>query len=337
MTKLRVLLVAAAVLTATESASAAYVPRLFADHVPNGVEVAFRQTTADDATASLAVYAPSQYASTHGASSPGTTIGRVSARVEVRAVGVVIDLNGTIVADNPLNHVSNSCSPGLHQAVWIASLGVQGSPQTIRISVYVDSTAGAPDAALGAVRLQACFPSPDVPESQGGAPLGTKLLEATFTLERVFAPQGAGAFQWLGRFVPYVAGTSTPNVAGTVETRALIRTPGRVSLRGRRASRAGRSVAVLAGVVSEAGSGVDRAVVRIRGGGRSRATTTRAGGGFQLTMPLGKTTAFEASVTVPARDVTATVCPPCVSASAAGFQASSKPMRVTLPRAKRKR
>lgn len=164
----------------------------------------------------------------------------------MRAVGgVELDLNGTRVADNPANHLSNSCLPGLHQAVWIATLSVPNQPQPIRISVYVDSTAGAPDTALGAVRLQACLPSPDVPEPQGGAPLGMKPLEATFTLERVFIPQGTSVFQWLGRFVPYVAGTTAPNVAGTVESRALVRTPGRISLRGRRGVRAGRPVAVL--------------------------------------------------------------------------------------------
>jgi hypothetical protein len=118
----------------------------------------------------------------------------------------VLALDGTIVAENPLNHLSNSCSPGLHQAVWIASLSVPGQSQPIRISVYVDSTAGAPDAALGPVRLQACLPSPEVPESQGGAPLGTKLLEAAFTLERLFTPQGTGLFQWVGRFVPVCSG-----------------------------------------------------------------------------------------------------------------------------------
>jgi hypothetical protein len=338
VTFLRFLLAGVVALAVAEAASAAYVPRLFADHVPNGVEVTVRHTAADDATASLAVYVPSQYTSTHAASSPGTTIGRVSARVQVRAVGgIELALDGTIVADNPLNHVSNSCSPGLHQAVWIASLSVPGQPQPIRISVYVDATAGAPDAALGAVRLLACLPSPEVPESQGGAPLGTKLLEAAFTLERVFTPPAAGVLQWIGRFVPYLAGTRTPNVAGGVESRALVRLPRRISIRSSPARRPGRQLVALAGVVSEAGRAVARMPVRIQGGGRTRTTTTSDSGGFFLVVPLRKTTTFRASVTVPARDVTATVCPPCVSASAAGFQASSSRVKVTPPRKKPKR
>lgn len=338
MTTLRVLLAAVGVLFAAEAASAAYVPGLFADHVPNGVEVSFRQTAADDATASLAVYVPAQYASTHAASSPGTAIGRVSARVQVRALGgIELSLDGTILADNPLNHLSNSCSPGLHQTVWIASLSVPNQSQPIRISVYVDSTAGAADVALGAVRLQACLPSPDVPESQGGAPLGTKLLGAAFTLERVFVPPRRGVLQWVSRFVPYVAGTSTPNVAGGVESRGLIRLPRRISLRSRRVSRPGRQLVALAGVVSEAGGGVARAVVRIKGGGKTRTTTTFSFGGFFLPVPLRKATTFTASVTVPDRDVTAAVCPPCVSASVAGFSASSGPVRVVLPPPKPKR
>lgn len=335
--KLRALLPVAVALTLAEPAAAVYVPRLSAEHVPNGVEVSFRQTQADDATASLAVYVPSQYASAHASSMPGSTIGRAHARVEVRSANVVIDLNGTLVADNPANHVSNTCSPGLHQAVWIATLGVQGSPQTVRIAVYVDSTAGAPDAGLGAVRLQVCLPSPDVPESQGGAPLGTKLLEATFTIDRVFTAPQSGALQWLGRFVPYAAGTSTPNLASGVESRALIRLPQRISLRSRRVTRPGRRLVALAGVVTEAGRGVDAAVVRISGGGRVRTARTAPHGGFLLFVPLTRTTTFKAAVSVPDRDVSATVCPPCVSASAAGFQASSRPLRVSPPRVRRKR
>jgi hypothetical protein len=333
-----------AALALADAAGAAYVPRLFAGHVPNGVEVSFRQTAADDATASLAVYVPSSYASTHATTPAGTPIGRVSsARVEVRAVGpgVVLTLDGTVVADNPANHLSNTCSPGLHQAVWIASLAVPNQPQAIRIPVYVDSTAGALDAALGAVRLQACFPSSEVPESQGGAPLGAKLLEATFRLDRVFTPQGAGVFEWNGHFVPYVPLTRTPNIAGRVGSRAFVRTPGQVTLRGRRVTRERRHFARLTGTVTEAGQGVP-ATVRIARDGRTRTVRTSANGTFAITVPLRRTSTFRAQAAVPARDVTATGCavattPPCVSASAAGFQDSSGAARVTVPRAKPKR
>jgi hypothetical protein len=333
MRTLRVLVAASAALLACEGASAAYVPRLVADHLPNGIEITFGQAAADEATASLAFYVPSPYASAHTSASPGTTIGRISARVQVRAAGgIELPLDGSIVVDNPLNHASNSCSPGPHQAVWVASLTVPNRAQPIRIPIYVDATAGAPDAPLGAVRLQACLPSPDVPESQGGAPLGTKLLEAVFTLERVFTAPTTGVLQWVGRFVPYLAGTSTPNLAGGVESRGLIRLPRRFSLRSRRVTRPGRRLTALAGIVSEAGRGVGRAIVRIRGGGRTRTTTTSSHGGFLVIVPLAKTTTFTASVTVPVRDVTGTVCPPCVSATVVGFSASSGRVKVSPPR-----
>jgi hypothetical protein len=250
----------------------------------------------------------------------------------------VLTLDGTVVADSPFNHLSNACAPGLHEAVWITSITAP-QQQPIRIPVYVDSTAGAPDAALGAVRLQACLPSPNVPESQGGAPLGTKLLEATFTLEQVFTPQGTGVLQWNGQFVPYLPGTRTPNVSGRVDSRAFVRTPGRVTLGARRLTRARRHFAVLVGAVTEAGVSVPLASVRITGGGKTRTVRTR-GRSFSLTVPLVKTTTYRAHVTVPDRDVTAMECatsPPCVSASAAGFQASSGPVNITLPRKKPKR
>lgn len=335
--RLRLLLPALLVAPA-EPASAAYVPRLAAEHVPNGIEVSFRQTAADDATARFAVYVPAQYSSTHASSAPGTPLGRLSARVQVRAAGgVELSLDGTIVSDSPANHLSNACAPGLHQAVWIATLNVPGQGQAIRIPIYVDSTAGAPDAALGAVRLQACLPSPDVPESQGGAPLGTKLLEARFTIERVFGPPRTGALKWIGRFVPYVAGTAAPNVAGSVESHGFIRLPVRFSLHSSRVLRPGRRIVALSGVLSEAGGGVARAVVRITGGGKTRTARTMPQGAFLVFVPVTRTTTFRAAVTVPDRDVTATECPPCVSASAAGFQASSRPLRVRPPGLRRKR
>jgi hypothetical protein len=81
----RVLIAVAAALFVSDAASAAYLPRLSADHVPNGVEITFRQTAADDATASLAVYVPPGYASTHTTASSGTTIGRVAARAGQRS------------------------------------------------------------------------------------------------------------------------------------------------------------------------------------------------------------------------------------------------------------
>jgi hypothetical protein len=167
--------------------------------------------------------------------------------------------------------------------------------------------------------------------------LGTKMLEATFTLERVFTPPRAGALQWIGRLVPYAAGTGSPNVIGSVESRALIRLPHHVSLRSRRVTRPGRRLVALAGVVTEAGRGVPGAVVRIRGGGRTRTTRTAAHGGYLLFVPLPRPTTFTAAVTVPDRDVTTAVCPPCVSASAAGFQASSKPIKVAVPSKSAKR
>jgi hypothetical protein len=51
--------------------------------------------------------------------------------------------------------------------------------------------------------------------------------------------------------------------------------------------------------------------------GRARTTRTARHGGFLLFVPVVKTSIFRASVSVPDRDVTTTVCPPCVSASAA--------------------
>src|SRR5688500_11177576 len=182
----------AVALSLAEAATGVYVPRIFVVHEPGSVEVTFRQTQGDDPTAVFLFYVPSSYVTIVG-QAPGTTIGQVSAQVEARAVapGAVLMLQGgTVVTDDPANYLSNACSPGLHLAVWLFVLPVPNQAEPLRIPVYVESTTGAPDTSLGAVRLRACLPTPNVPESQGGSRLGTKLLEARFWLTNV-RPQGS--------------------------------------------------------------------------------------------------------------------------------------------------
>ena len=354
MKSLRLVLLAAAGLVAlslAEAAMAVYVPRVFVVHEAGSVEVTFRQTLADDPTAMFLFYVPSSYATIVG-QAPGTTIGQVSAQVEARAVapGAVLSLQGgTIVTDNPANHVSNTCAPGLHLAVWLLILPVPTQTEPLRIPVYVESTTSAPDASLGAVRLRACLPTPNVPESLGGARLGTKLLEAKLWLTNV-RPQGGGEVRWAGRFTPYPPAGPAPNAAGTVEARALAGDPGAMTLRAARVTRAQRvrgkriqrHFARLTGSVTQAGRGVANAPVRLIGSGKTRNVRTKSNGSFSLIVAVGRTATFSASTTVPDRDVTETGCagataPPCVSASSSGFQAASARARVTVPRAKPKR
>ena len=324
----RIVLVLSAALIFAADAFGAYAPRLSASHVGNGVQVSFRQASSDDATANFFVTPPVQYRATLN-HAPGTTIGRVTAEIEVRALGgIPITLEGTVVADDPANHAGQRCIPVSPQAVWIATLGVPGQ-QPIRIPIFVGG--------LGGASMVACLPSPDVPESEGGAPQGAKLLRATFLFQQVFTPPVRGDFAWFGSFLPYVSGTSTPNTAAAVQSRALIRTPAAISLRGERETRAGKQVAALSGVVTEAGIGVAGAVVRIRSGRVTRTARTSTRGRYSITVPLARTTTFTAFVTVAERDVTGTECPPCANASAAGFQASSRPVRVVRARVKSKR
>jgi hypothetical protein len=325
-----------------ELASAAYAPRLLVTHEPGAVEVTFRQTLADDATGVLLFYVPEPYTTIVG-QAPGTTIGQVSAQVEARAVapGAVIPLaGGTIVTDDPGVHVSNTCAPGMHLAVWLFVLPVPNQAEPLRIPVYIDFTTGAPDAPLGAARLKACLPTPNVPESAGGARLGTKLLEAKLWLTNV-RPQGAGERRWTGLFTPHAATGLVPNASGTVEARAMAGGPGAVTLRGKRITSRVRGTlrqfAQLRGAVTQSGRGIGDATVRITGGGATRTTRTKSGGAFSLIVALGRTTTFRASTSVPDRDVTTAVCPPCVSASASGFSASSRRVNVSPPRLKPKR
>jgi hypothetical protein len=347
--RLAALAITALVVGGAESSLAAYVPRLVVIHEQGGVQVIFRQTLADDATGALFVYIPAGYETVFG-QPPGTTIGQVSAQVEARAVapGVPIALaRGTVVTANPAEHSAIACRPfevGIWTpvAVWVFSLPIPNQAEPLRIPVFVDGSSVTP----GAYRLRACMPNPNVPESQGGARLGAKLLEVAFRLTNIrLSPGAPSEIRWAGLGVPYPPSELEADPARAVESRSLARTPGEVSLRATRVTRMRRSFrayyARLTGAVTHSGEGVSGASIRITGGGRVRTLRTTGGGRFSLLVALRRTTAFRASTTVAERDVTASACEgatrPCVSATVAGFKDSSGSVRISPPRMNRKR
>jgi hypothetical protein len=100
------------------------------------------------------------------------------------------------------------------------------------------------------VRLLVCFPPPDVPEAQVGAPFGVKLVAAVLTLRGTLAPPTAvGRYIWSGLFTPYVRGTGTLGPA--VEARAIVPVPNRLTLRARLVGPR-RNVAVISGQLTQA-------------------------------------------------------------------------------------
>jgi hypothetical protein len=279
---------AALALAVTALASATYQPSMGifqATYKPGGagsVTVVVAQEKSDDATARIAIYVARGYQVNLGQPA-GTTIGTVVAGVQVLSLGPSrLLLSGPVKTDNPATYASNPCSPGVHEAVWTLNAALPGQPANV-IPVYVDHTTGA-EASFSSARLIVCFRSPNVPESQGGAPNGTKFLDASFTVRGVFRNPGTpGENLWRSVFTPYAPGTATANPTGTREAQAVVPMPYTVTAK---RVRARRGFFRIAGVVSIAGkrsSGVRvglYAGVRTKSGiNYQRVSTTRTRNG----------------------------------------------------------
>jgi hypothetical protein len=329
------------------SALAKYVPKLVVSHTPPNVgaaatTISIELTRDDDATAALTFYAPRGYTAPLSQAA-GTQIGTVNATVQALAISAdaILPLQGVIRTDDPARYVANPCAPGTHNAVWVLVLEAAG--RTLNVPIYVDSVTSGPEATFAQVKLVVCLPPPDIPEAQGGAAFGAKLLTATLTLSQatITAPTAAGRYVWPAIFTPYGVKTGRPNVTGTVEARAVVPLPARLTLNGRITSRKNRTVA-LAGLLTEGGTGIAGATVELLVGGK-RQFTGRTGSRGQYAFALrrrgrGKiTSTFRARARVPVRDVTAAGCTtptrppvPCVSATEGAFTILSRAVRVTL-------
>jgi hypothetical protein len=292
------------------------------------------QAQTDPQPAKIQIYVPAGY-TINTSAAPGTKIGTTTGTVFARDQNIPLPLSGDVIAV-PATTNAPGCDPVPHLAVWNLSLSVAG--QTINLPVHVDQVTGA-ETALGGQKLVVCLAPADVPQgTPGRSPFGAQLLDATFTVENVFTvPVGQGI--WKTITTPYNTGTGTPNVAGTVETRAFV-SNGAATITAIVTNKA-RRVVRLTGRVSQGGSGVVGAQVTllVNGKGSFRART-RANGNYRLSLKkTGRksTTTFQARVNVAERDITTTGCAtpsvpgvPCVSATSSPFTAVSRRVRVRI-------
>jgi hypothetical protein len=284
--RLRLLLLAVAslgALTTASSALAAFTPQLVASNNPMATGNNSGTTTItvivpnnDDALFRADIYVPSGYDAPL-AQNVGAQIGTVAARVLVRepVAGAVVPLNGTIAVENPANHTTSPCAPGLHTAVWMITL--QAPTGQLNVPVYVDRTSG-PEANLGAYRIRVCLPSPHIPQSAGGAALGAKLVRADLRLNQVFrTPTSAEEYLWRVVATPWAA-PATPNAAGTVEARSTIALPAALSI----SATSRRRTLTVTGRLTEGPAGVSRGTVVVRVGRRPYTVRTNATGRYTV-------------------------------------------------------
>jgi hypothetical protein len=298
---------------------------------PSSVTIKASQAATDQQPARILIYVPTGYV-LNATQPAGSVIGTTSGNVIARDLGnIPVPLAGDVVVDNPANHLTDACAPGTHAAVWILRLSVLG--QTIALPVYADPTVGT-ESALGAAKLQVCLGPADVPQgTPGRSPNGAQLLDATFTVNGVLTPP-TGPARWIAFTTPYNAGTGTPNVAGTVETRSVVG-PGAITLNAKVTSKKKKQVTV-SGSVTQSGLGAAGKVsILINGRAKASATATASGRYSKKVKGTGKRSTFQARVTVAARDVTSTGCATptqagvnCVSATAGGFTATSRKVTV---------
>ena len=180
-----------------------------------------------DPTAKLTIFSPIGY-SANLTAPPGTKIGTVVARVKAKAAaGALLTLAGDVLVANPadpaIQAASTQCThTTTHTTIWVLATSVQG--QKVTIPVFVDQVGPL-------VTQQVCLPSPDVPETAGGARFGAQLVLADFTVKGVFTNASTrNGYEWAGIYTPYVAGTATANQAGTVEWRTYVGLPSSLTL-----------------------------------------------------------------------------------------------------------
>jgi hypothetical protein len=225
--------VAVVSLAFTSSAWAAYSPSLTvtpSSNKPGGATsllLGHIQSDTDDPTAKDTVYIPLGYGM--NLSQPvGTKIGDISGDLILRDSGNAhVELKASenhMFVDNPANYTAQSlqCTgQPSHEAVWRMDLTIAGS--TLHALIYVDHVTTAPENTFASAKIQLCLAGPV------GTPLGAQLVFAFFDVNGVFTnPTSAGDRIWRALFTPYVAGTPTPNPAGTTESQAVA--PGRVAM-----------------------------------------------------------------------------------------------------------
>jgi len=328
------------------SALAAYTPKFSVSHVPvNGspaTTITIEQTAAEDATAHVSFYVPLGYSGVLN-QAVGTKLGTVAAHVQATAISqdAILPINGDVIAasnaDAAVAAASLQCtSTGVHSAFWV--LALEASGQKLSVPVFIDTTAG-PEAAFAQFKLQVCLPPP------AAATLGAKLLDAALTLSNVFtAPSSPGNYVWPAIFTPYASAAGPVNPVGTVQSRAVVRLPARITLKGKITSKKKRT-ASFTGAVTENSAAVAGARVQLLLGTTVGFTaTTKANGSYAFSLKKkGKkgTTTFRARVTVPARSITAAGCAltvpnlpaapaGCVSAIASPFTATSGAVKIKL-------
>ena len=248
---------------------------------------------------------------------PGARVGSVTVWNDFR--GYV----GKITADAPSAHVANSCAPGVHQAVWLLRVDIDGRKNVVPL--FVDRTVGA-DTLLGGYRVEGCLPR--------SLDLGTRIAMLELDLHELTNPPVPGGYTWRAFVTPYEG--SGPDTTRTFELRSTVPLPMRLTL-GVRYDRTRRQALLTGRFIAPgfdvAGMPVELYVKSGRYLEPLRWTRTRADGRFSLRRRIrGRTTFAAATGAITACRSGITAPAGCVSETIAGVASAEA---TVVPRRRR--
>lgn len=265
---------------------------------------------------------------------PGTKIGDLSAGIASATDGSGFAFaDGSIAVDDPATYagdpVAQTCAPGVHTAVWRASLSVIG--QLISVPIAVDATTdpGAPTA----YTIRMCpLRGPSVAPPAGM----TFILLSAILVNEVTAPVPPAVYTWSALVTPAKGFVADPTA--TFELRAILPLPQTLSL-GAQYDPKTKS-AVLSGKASAAGKPTVGAVVSLVSHDRKDRTTelgsvrTDAAGVFRVRRSVDRPVDVLASIAPSTGPCTTPSTAPggCLSESTASPKATS--VTVIVPRKK---
>lgn len=238
--------------------------------------------------AAMTFYVPAGYGVTLTAA-PGAAVGAliVGSGLFPTIGDVVVEDPATAAADPTLT----ACAPGPHAAVWEAGTQVLlGDVVPLRFAV--DPTTGT-DTALGAYRVQACWPAGQFASSPLSA-LGL-VVESDF----IAPPAQTGTYVWHALVSPFAADGVTVDTTQTKDYQGAAPWPTSVSLKQTYLAKTHTAVlsgaVVMAGAPPPAGTPVD--VVATLKSGKTlaeRTVVTDAAGAFQARLVLRQTATVDA-------------------------------------------
>lgn len=200
--------------------------------------------------ASVAFYVPNGYGVSLTAA-PGAEVGAL-----LVASGLLPTI-GNLVAEDPTVAAADptlaACAPGPHAAFWEAGTQVLlGDVVPLRFAV--DPTTGT-DTALGAYRIQACWPAAQFTSSRLTG------LGIVVTTDFIAAPTQTGTYLWHALVSPFAADGVTVDTTQTKDYQGAVPWPSTVSLKQTYLSKSHAEVltgrVVMAGAPPPAGTIVD--------------------------------------------------------------------------------